>query len=129
MIGPYLACSIEEMLLDQARKLPAGTTLVLLTGIMSEPLVETLEMLVTSSGGRRRPVVLWMADWEPEGLPEGVTLINLNGYLADLEAKGEAPYMEALKARGMSRDEGAVSGKEGAAAEREHQEARDVPVA
>ncbi|MSQ12175.1 MAG: DUF58 domain-containing protein [Dehalococcoidia bacterium] len=128
MVGPFLAGRIEEELLTQARRLPAGTTLVLITGFMTPELSQALELLARM---RRAPVVLWVAAWEPENLPGGVRLVNLAEHLAELEASGQAPYLEGLESRGARLfEEGNEQGAaESATAERTHLEARNVPMA
>ncbi|MSP78530.1 MAG: DUF58 domain-containing protein [Dehalococcoidia bacterium] len=128
MVGPYLATSMEDLLLDQSRRLPAGTTFVLITGILTEGVRETLQMLIASSGARRKPVMLWVADWEPEDVPGGVSVINLRDHLAGLEKRQEASYMEGLASRYMATGEFEPA-KEKPLPEQEHLEARDVGMA
>jgi uncharacterized protein (DUF58 family) len=127
MVGPFLAGKMEDMLVQQARRLPAGTSLVLVTGMMTPELSQALELLARM---RRRPLVLWVAAWEPEGLSEGVSFVNLAPHLEEVEANGLAPYLAGLDTRrgASQRSEGEVR-READAAEESHLGARNVPMA
>ncbi|MBI2936409.1 MAG: hypothetical protein HYY31_06375, partial [Chloroflexi bacterium] len=83
MVSPVVMTPIEEKLWDQMRKLPLGATVVLVTAVLPIDLAKTLEALARQ---RRSPIVLWVADENPEHLPEGVVYRNLGPYLKELEA-------------------------------------------
>lgn len=85
MLGPFAGAPIEETLLSARRRLPTGVTTVLVTAVLTPGLTHALELLQREG---RDPVVLWVADWEPEGMPIGVEWRNLAPYLASLEAPG-----------------------------------------
>ncbi|MBM3945784.1 MAG: DUF58 domain-containing protein [SAR202 cluster bacterium] len=127
MVGPFLAGKIEDMLLQQARRLPAGTGLVLITAMMTPELARALEVLARL---RRQPMVIWVASWEAEIVPDGVTFVDLSPHLAELEAGGQAPYFAGLEKRrggGQSHQEDVQ--RQAEAAEQAHLEARNVPMA
>lgn len=127
MVGPFLSGRIEDVLMQQARRLPAGTGLALITGMMTPELSRALEMLARL---RRQPMVLWVASWEAEGIPDGVTFVDLSSYLAALEAKGEAPYFAGLETRrGQVQRSEEDARRQAEAAEQAHLEARNVPMA
>ena len=58
-------------------------TTVLVTAMLTPGLTHALELLQREG---RDPVLLWVADWEPEGMPVGIEWRNLAPYLASLEA-------------------------------------------
>lgn len=82
MVSPVVMTPIEEKLWDQMRKLPLGATVVLVTAVLPIDLAKTLEALARQ---RRSPIVLWVADENPEHLPEGVVYRDLGPYLKELE--------------------------------------------
>ena len=82
MVTPFVGSLMEEELVTAARRLPPGATTVLITAVLTQELRHALELLL---GERRAPLVLWVADWEPEGWPPGIVCRNLAPYLASLE--------------------------------------------
>ena len=82
MVTPYVGSPIEEQLLMAARRLPPGVTLVLVTAILTTELRQSLQLLLHE---KRVPMVLWVADFEPERMPVGVPWWDLAPYLASLE--------------------------------------------
>ncbi|MBI4232878.1 MAG: DUF58 domain-containing protein [Chloroflexi bacterium] len=82
MASPYVACPMEEVMVQEAAHLPLGATPVLITAIMTPGLAESLSTLLRRG---QSPVVLWLADWPPEGLPEGATCHNLAPHFAQME--------------------------------------------
>ena len=82
MLGPFVSAPIEETLLSARRRLPTGVTMVLVTAIMTPGLAHALELLQREG---RDPVVAWVADRAPEGMPAGVVWRDLAPYLASLE--------------------------------------------
>ena len=82
MLTPFVAAPIEEMLLETRRRVPPGVTTVLVTAVMTPGLIHAIEILQRQ---RRAPVVLWVADNEPRGIPAGIEWRNLVPYLETLE--------------------------------------------
>ncbi|MBI4337289.1 MAG: DUF58 domain-containing protein [Chloroflexi bacterium] len=82
MVGPYVARPIEEVLLEEERRLPQGATIVLLTAASTQGLGRGLDLLV---GRRRAPLLLWAADEPPRHLAEGVVLVDLGPHFRTLE--------------------------------------------
>ena len=79
MVTPYVGSRIEEQLLMAARRLPPGVTLVLITAILTTELRQSLQLLLREG---RVPMVLWVADFEPERMPVGVPWWDLAPYFA-----------------------------------------------
>ncbi|GBD11280.1 hypothetical protein HRbin23_00935 [bacterium HR23] len=88
MAGPHVASPIEEVLLREERSFPAGSTLVLITAIMTAGLREVLDGLARR---RKPPLLVWVSDETPEGTPPEVPVLNLGGVLQRLEA-GDGCY-------------------------------------
>lgn len=82
MIAPFVGSPIHHELLITARKLPPGSTFLFITGIMNAPIRNALEILVSQ---KRAPLVLWVADWKPEGIPDTIQWKDLSFQLSSLE--------------------------------------------
>jgi uncharacterized protein (DUF58 family) len=82
MVTPYVGAPMEEQLLKAVRTLPAGATTVLITAIITPGLRHALELLLRQG---RAPLVLWVAGWAPEDLPQGIEWRDLHYYLTTQE--------------------------------------------
>lgn len=82
MLGPHVAAPIEDVLLREERAFPAGSTLVLITSILTDGLRETLNSLARR---RKAPILVWVADEAPEGLPPEVPVHPLGALLKPME--------------------------------------------
>ena len=79
MVSAYVGSAIEEQLLLASRRLPRGTSLILITGIVTVGLRQALQVLLREG---KAPSVIWVADFEPQGIPVGIECQNLAEYLA-----------------------------------------------
>ena len=82
MASPFVGSPIEHDLLVTSKKLPPGATFLFITGIMNAAIQNALEILV---GQKRAPLILWVSDWEPEGIPEEIHWKDLSHHLSLLE--------------------------------------------
>lgn len=83
MVGPHVSAPIEDVLLREERAFPAGSTLVLITSILTDGLRETLDSLARR---RKAPLLLWVGDEAPEAVPPEVPMHNLTPFLQRKEA-------------------------------------------
>ena len=81
-VGPLTSGAMEDALAQHARRFPRGATLVLVTAMLKEELVETIDYLIKCG---HRLVVLYVGDDEPPQLPEKATLYELGHYFASVE--------------------------------------------
>lgn len=82
MLGPHVASLIEDVLLREERAFPAGSTLVLITSIMTDGLRETLDNLARR---RSAPLLVWVGDEAPEGIPPEIQVHPLGEFLRPVE--------------------------------------------
>ena len=79
MVDVYAVAPIERVLQDESRRVPQGSSVALVTAIVTPSLVVTLADL------RRRGLsvsVIWAGTDDPPGLPQGVTLHDMRSALA-----------------------------------------------
>jgi uncharacterized protein (DUF58 family) len=128
MVAPFIADRMDNLLLRQARALPAGSSLVVITAMGTPEMANALTYLARTG---REPLVLWVAAWPPEGIPESIPCVDLSRHLADVEVRGEAPYMEGIELRRawMPHADKEQAVKLADQLERAHLEARDVTMA
>jgi len=88
MASPFVGSQIDHDLLITSRKLPPGATFLFITGIMNEAIQNALEILASQ---HRAPLVLWVSDWEPEGIPDNIHWKNLSRQLSSLEEHHDIP--------------------------------------
>ena len=88
MVSAYVGSAIEEQLLSASRRLPRGTSLVLITGIITVGLRQALQVLLREG---RAPSVIWVADFDPEGIPVGIECQNFAEYLSLCERDDDRP--------------------------------------
>ncbi|MBI4236653.1 MAG: DUF58 domain-containing protein [Chloroflexi bacterium] len=87
VVGPLYHDSMAEFLVREARRLPAGISLVLVTASLPSSLADALQE-VQHEG--YQPCVVWVNEERPEGLPEEVSLFAIGREMARLEA--ESPF-------------------------------------
>ena len=88
MASPFVGSQIDHDLLITSRKLPPGATFLFITGIMNEAIQNALEILASQN---RAPLVLWVSDWEPEGIPDNISWKDLSRQLSSLEEHHDIP--------------------------------------
>ena len=88
MASSFVGSQIDHDLLITSRKLPPGATFLFITGIMNEAIQNALEILASQ---HREPLVLWVSDWEPEGIPDNIPWKDLSRQLSSLEEHYEFP--------------------------------------
>ena len=84
-VSPMTYGTMADLLASEAHRFSAGSTLVLVTAVLPDALIETLEYLATLG---HRPLIIHLDDEEPPPVPEGLTIYWMGPYFA----KMESPY-------------------------------------
>jgi uncharacterized protein (DUF58 family) len=89
MVSPFTIAPLEDVLEEQARRLPLGATVVLVTALVTERLTATLYRLAE----RGYPLaVIWSADEPPPAAWASLNVHNLGPRLQELEAREGGPF-------------------------------------
>ncbi|MBI4298723.1 MAG: DUF58 domain-containing protein [Chloroflexi bacterium] len=87
-VGPFNVGSVSKMLTQEAHKFPMGATLILVTALLPEALVETIDYLKKRG---YRLFVSYVADDKPSAVSQGVPMYEMGSYLASLESPYAPP--------------------------------------
>jgi uncharacterized protein (DUF58 family) len=81
-VGPFMISSIEDQLHGELHSLPLGTTVVLVTALLPDSLMETLTR-VREAG--HRVMVLSVKEKEPEQFAKGIEIINVGTHMRQFD--------------------------------------------
>lgn len=93
VVVPLSRDSMAEILTRDARRLPAGCTLVLVTASLPPTLLDALQEL---RRGGFQPSVVWVGEQRTDPPPEGVAFFDIAQHMARLEA--DTPFRPAERA-------------------------------
>lgn len=82
MAGPYVVTPLAEVLREERASLPPGATVMLVTAVMTQTLVEEIEQI---KGEGHRVEVLFAGDGAPQIQPPGLRIYRVGRVLEALD--------------------------------------------
>ena len=95
-LTPLAATNFQRLLQDEARRFPWGSTIVIVTALMTEPLVHTIEELLN---GRNHIILLSVGEIDVPTLP-GLKVHTLPNDLVGQEFDERSRYVRLIDVRG-----------------------------
>ena len=84
-VNPMTYGTMADLLASEAHRFSAGSTLVLVTAVLPDALIETMEYLAALG---HKPLIIHLDDEEPPPVPDGLPIYRMGPYFA----KMESPY-------------------------------------
>jgi uncharacterized protein (DUF58 family) len=81
-VGPFMISSIEDLLQRELHSLPLGTTVVLITALLPDGL---LDIMARIRAAGHQVIVLSVRDEEPTQTLKGISILSLGEYMRRFE--------------------------------------------